>query len=68
MPKIIEGSDKNVYIPGQFKVKSRNVAVGTERFGDYCGRNADFHIGPHTDGNYDTACSYGRICGVIDKA
>ena len=59
---------KNVHISGQLKIKGGNVAVGAEGFGDYCDRNADFHIGAYADGNNDSACGYGRLCGIVDTA
>ena len=60
--------DINVHISGQLKIKGGNVAVGAEGFGDYCDRNADFHIGAYADGNNDSACGYGRLCGIVDTA
>ena len=54
--------------PDNLKSKAVMWLWELKRFGDYCGRNAGFHISSHTDGNYDTACGYGRICGVINKA
>ena len=54
--------------PDNLKSKAVMWLGGLKRFGYNCGMNADFHISSHTDGNYDTTCSYGRICGVIDKA